>query len=1045
MRPTGSLRTAALIVFLGFSTLAPIAIAQQGDARRAYLAGNGFLSRGMNELAVKEYQEFLEQSPQHADAPTARYGMGVALHRLGRNEEAIAALDRLEDQSGFRFASESRVVAATAEFALGRFEAVVSRIAPNIDSLDDQSLSTCAPLLIESLHRMDEHRQAIDTTTAIIDRSGFSATGARGLCFAALSAEREQESTLALEWASWVVERGGDEQLEPIASMCVARLLLASDDADGAGRIASRIVNQGPVQLRVEALQVLSQSLTMLGRTDDADRVLAQLQHESDDSADGVLIQRGVIAFENEQFEQALRFFSGCDDNDELVARWAAKCESRLGRHDSAAERLSSIEHPSAVTLYELGVSLNNAGQTDRAATIFEQFLQANHEDPALNAHAQLALATIEHAQANYSRSAARCREILTNADDLDSPLAPRTRLLLAENLYLDNDLPGAKAAFKRCIDTDPGSESTRTAMYRLGMISAQLGENETAETLLRAVTRGNATPPAFTPGLRTLGDLAMAREDWQAAIASHRAYLATDPSGNQASTHLKLGIALSRSGQSAQAMDSLTQSMGFGVDQALLARAYLERGEVRAATGDREGAESDWADAMKHGRDTEIATTAGLRLASITMSGGDSMAAQEHLRTVIETTSDSTTRAVASLDLGRLQLQSGDNIAAVQTLHAIEAAMLPPHRTGEAAAAQSIAASRSGDDQTAERADQNYRSAQSPIDDSLLAALLYERAWRYRRLDDHRGALAAYEELLRGTPSKEITSSARIEAAELLIEAGDTNRASAYLREVLEQADAGSPVIADAAMRLGNLHFSAGEFGDAADAFSRVLDQSDPDDRTLDQARLLCGESNHQLGLWATAIPFLEIAARSEDIAIAEPSLLRLGSCAAELQRWSVSESAYQQHIDRFPASDRLVQSLFGIGWALEASGDPESAIDLYRQAAQGSTETAARAQFQFGECLFALGRHEEATSEFIKVDILFSSPQWSAAALYEAGRCFDALGNREQASQQWRRVIEIDKSGKWTEMARARLGDTSKQVITSEQHTDIDTNSID
>ena len=135
----------------------------------------------------------------------------------------------------------------------------------------------------------------------------------------------------------------------------------------------------------------------------------------------------------------------------------------------------------------------------------------------------------------------------------------------------------------------------------------------------------------------------------------------------------------------------------------------------------------------------------------------------------------------------------------------------------------------------------------------------------------------------------------------------------------------------------------------------------------------------------------------------------------------------------------------LFGVGWAREASGDPEAAIDSYRQAAQGRTETAARAQFQIGECLFALGRHEEATSEFIKVDILFSSPMWSAAALYEAGRCFDALGDREQASQQWRRVIKIDTGGKWTEMARARLGDTDQPVLTSEQQQDFDTNSID
>ena len=111
----------------------------------------------------------------------------------------------------------------------------------------------------------------------------------------------------------------------------------------------------------------------------------------------------------------------------------------------------------------------------------------------------------------------------------------------------------------------------------------------------------------------------------------------------------------------------------------------------------------------------------------------------------------------------------------------------------------------------------------------------------------------------------------------------------------------------------------------------------------------------------------------------------------------------------------------------------------------AQGRSETSARAQFQVGECLFALGRTEEAASELLKVDILYASPAWSAAALYEAGRCFDALGDRDRATEQWRRVLDIGAAGDWAVMAQARLGVTDRPAITAESSQTNIANDID
>lgn len=113
-----------------------------------------------------------------------------------------------------------------------------------------------------------------------------------------------------------------------------------------------------------------------------------------------------------------------------------------------------------------------------------------------------------------------------------------------------------------------------------------------------------------------------------------------------------------------------------------------------------------------------------------------------------------------------------------------------------------------------------------------------------------------------------------------------------------------------------------------------------------------------------------------------------------------------------------------FGVGWALENSGKPREAMPHYKAVTdKHKGDTAARAQFQLGECLFALKEHEEAVRELLRVDILHASPTWSAAALYEAGRCFEAMGKVGEARAQYRAVRERFAESDWATAAGERL----------------------
>jgi TolA-binding protein len=131
-----------------------------------------------------------------------------------------------------------------------------------------------------------------------------------------------------------------------------------------------------------------------------------------------------------------------------------------------------------------------------------------------------------------------------------------------------------------------------------------------------------------------------------------------------------------------------------------------------------------------------------------------------------------------------------------------------------------------------------------------------------------------------------------------------------------------------------------------------------------------------------------------------------------------------FAAYLDRFGDSELWFQAQFGVGYARENRGQQDSAMEAYRKVIdRHSGPTAARAQFQIGECLFAQKKHSGAVRELLKVDILYGYPEWSAAALYEAGRCFEELKQPEQARAQFTQVKEKYPDSEWAKLATQRL----------------------
>jgi TolA-binding protein len=124
--------------------------------------------------------------------------------------------------------------------------------------------------------------------------------------------------------------------------------------------------------------------------------------------------------------------------------------------------------------------------------------------------------------------------------------------------------------------------------------------------------------------------------------------------------------------------------------------------------------------------------------------------------------------------------------------------------------------------------------------------------------------------------------------------------------------------------------------------------------------------------------------------------------------------------------------QARFGVGWALENEGRLDEAVEAYRAVVKRHQgPTAARAQFQIGECLYSQKKYVEAVRELLKVDIHYAYPEWSAAALYEAGRCFQEMGDPVDARRQFEQVRQQHADTHWAQLAGERLGELARTSL--------------
>jgi len=1010
---------------------------------RDYLSGNGLLNRGLYDLAAEEYRKFLAAHPGHSKAPVARYGLAVALYRMDKVDEAAAEFATLFDEVEFEYAAEVAFLLGQIRMSRGEFENAAAAFERVMRTQARHELADDATaLLLEALYRADHFDAMSEPFRILGEEYASSPLRERGELFWGLSEMSRQRYAEAADHFDRMLERAGESGLAPRIRLLLAKSLHQAEDFDAAAERYREVIEEGDEELAPDAFFGLA---TIVRRDGDAAEAAVLLdrffelanEHESAPTAH---FERGRVYYDLGEFEKAGPQFAAAADADDSLrdgaAYWQAKTELRLERYSEAAARLTDAiasfpESPLLAEMhYDRAVALHKAEKPSEAIDALREFRSAfpSHEMAPEALHT---IVVTLHQQQNYAKSAAECRRFLE--ENPQHALRPQMLFLLGENLYLAGEHEPAVSAFEEFLEEYPSDPQRQSTRFRLGMALERLGRHDDAEKHLAEIVSGSETEEPFRAALLVLGDLAFERRDWAAAAARMQEYLSIEGNLPDADDALiKLGLAQHRGNDLEGALRNYARLIDEHGESPHATQARFERGQALVALGrDDEAAAAFAAVLADQGAERFVPFTLS-HLGALAMKADDHETAIDYYQQLREVTTDPAVQAEAIFQQGQALMAIGRYEDAAAAFAEVSGAQTDSPRIPLARANRALSLAKTGAaEATLQAIDDALSQSGENLEDPLRASLLYERAWAHRALQQADEAQKAYRELMSRHGDHVLGRYARLELGEMLADA-DQYDSAAELLEPLQQLREDDPadIHERATYRLGICRYEQERYEEAAVAFDACMARA-PNTSFAASLHLLAGESLFRLDRHAAAREHLELAlAASDEAALRGPGLLRLGETLASLQEWPASEKVFLQYLDEFEDSELRYQAEFGLAFALENQQQYDRAIEAYTSIVdhhQGPT--AARSQFQIGECLFAQGRHQEAVRELLKVDILYAYPEWSAAALFEAGRCFEALAETGQARNQFEQVRRRFAETRWAELAGQRLAALAAQ----------------
>lgn len=1032
-------RSCCALVALAIGLICDFAPAQApsaDDATRDLNSANGLLQRGLYELAAADYRRFLDAQPRHAQAGEARYGLAVCLLRLGKPDDALPLLEGLSAQRDFAYAAEAAFLAAQCRLALERFEPAAAAFDDFCKRFADHALrNDAAALAVEAWFRGGKPDEALRRAADFVSAAPRHPSRARVEYFAALAQVGRGDWRSAAPHLRFVAESGAAGPLVSHARLLLAECARRAGDL-GAAAAALRELSGAPDDpYAADALLALAGVLEQRGERDEAQRAVESYiqkfpKHVGGDAARLQLARLLLAGGAADRAEAVLKQLADDKPGAIEVEYLRAKCELRREQFAAAAQRLAQLRPRAAKErllpeiLYDEALAHFRADQPRPALAALREFA-ADFPEHALRPDALALQARIELTSGDQAAALKTCDAFLKQYSGHGA--AADVQLLAAGVQARAGQPEAAEQSYRRFLAERPDDPAAGGVRLRLGLALRELKRPAEAEQALKDALTGKLTADEQRAAWRALAELAFDRSDWPAAVAAYERCLGVEPASAPPDALLKLGLAQARAGESEKAVTTFDRLLAAGPPAELAAQAQFEKGQALLALQREDEAERVFR-TVADGGDARLRPFALQHLAALASKRGRSEEAARYLAQVADSGADAALSTAALRQSADALLAARDYDAAEKAYARFLAAALHDPQAGAARARRALALARLDRSDAALPLLESAASDESiAADAELVAVVRYEQAWCLRKLGRVAEAIAAYRALLALPSASALVRSARLELAELLMAQEKFADAAGVLEELqkpgaVDSADA--PLALSAGYALALCRYRQEQWPAAVELFESFLKQAGTDERAP-AAALYCAEALLKLNQPQKALPHLERAAQpAVNPAIRAPALLRLGECAAQLQRWDDSQRAYAQYIELEPDGPQVFQARFGVGWAHENRGRLDDAIAEYRAVIAGHQgPTAARAQFQIGECLFALKRYPEALRELLRVEILYSYPEWSAAALYEAGRCLELMDKPDDARKQFETVRSKYADTRWAALAAQAL----------------------
>jgi tol-pal system protein YbgF len=580
-----------------------------------------------------------------------------------------------------------------------------------------------------------------------------------------------------------------------------------------------------------------------------------------------------------------------------------------------------------------------------------------------------------------------------------DDALKPDVLFISAESQLLGGDHKAAAESYRDFLARSPQHANAPQARVRRGLALHLAGDYSQSIDWLEQEADKLSDKSLRSEAFGLIGRSYASQERFEPAAAALQKSFLEDPNREQNDeTLLILADAYRRTDRPQDADEQLRKLVQRFPNSSRLDEAHFRLGEAAYAAGDLQKATTEYSAVMKQWPNGMFAPHAQYGLGWTLFNLGESAKSIAAMTELIEKFPQSDLRPKALYVRAMAEYQAGDHSAALRGADAFLATDPKGNDRSDALYIKGLAL---GGSQRFEQAAAVY--SQILNDSPKYAAadkVAYELGWAYVELGKTDEAVAAFRRLATDYPQSPL-------AGESLYDAERYSEAATAYRQAAAQAGK-TPIAENALHKLGWSLLSSDQFTEAATAFDDQL-KAFPSGELAGDAGFLIGESRFRAKDWKAALAAYErvVNARSENyLALA---LYRSGECSANLEQWDAAKKQYERVLTDFPAFDLKAEARCGLGWALQNSGEYEKAIPVYEQVTEETqTETAAKARFMIGECLFALKKHDEATRHFLKAAFQYGHKEWSAMAYFEAARCFEVLRNVEQARSCYSQLIE-------------------------------------